>query len=69
MRGLLFAIALLLTMGASAQKHNLFLNKESGIYGKGERIVITYRGEALAQDSLTVRMLSNNRLVRTTRMA
>lgn len=67
-RGLLFAAALLLTMGAGAQDRKLFLNKESGIYRKGERTVITYRGEALAQDSLTVRMFSNNRLVRTNRI-
>ena len=55
-------------MEVGAQKRNLFLNKESGIYSKGERTVITYRGEALAQDSVTVRMLSNNRLVRTNRV-
>lgn len=55
-------------MGAHAQKRNLFLNKESGIYGKGERSVVTYRGEALAQDSLTVRVMSNNRLVLTDRI-
>lgn len=55
-------------MGAHAQKRNLFLNKDSGIYGKGERSIVTYRGEALAQDSLTVRVMSNNRLVLTDRI-
>ena len=51
-----------------AQSFQLSLNKESGVYRKGERAVVTCRMDSLTGDSLTVRISRNNQLQREERI-
>lgn len=53
---------------ASAQHIQLSINKESGIYGKGEKAVVTCHTDALPQDSLCVRIHYNNKVGREFRL-
>lgn len=49
-----------LPLQGQAESYNLSLNKESGIYSKGEKAVVTCHTDALPQDSLCVRVQYNN---------
>ena len=60
----LLFVALSATMTLAAQSFQLSLNKESGVYGKGERAVIMCQMDSLTADSMTVRMWVNNQLQR-----
>ena len=64
----LLFVALLATISLSAQSFQLSLNKESGVYSKGERAVIMCRMDSLTTDSLTVRVSVNNQLLREERL-
>ena len=64
----LLFVALLATISLSAQSFQLSLNKESGVYSKGERAVIMCRMDSLTTDSLTVRVSVNNQLQREERL-
>ena len=50
------------TIPLAAQSFTLSLNKESGIYGKGERAVVTCHMDSLTLDSLSVRVFYNNKV-------
>ena len=60
--------ALSAPLSLSAQSFRLLLNKESGVYGKGERAVIMCHMDSLTADSLTVRVAVNNQLQREERL-
>ena len=64
----LLFVALSATMTLTAQSFQLSLNKESGVYGKGERAVIMCQMDSLTADSMTVRMWVNNQLQREERI-
>lgn len=56
-------VALLLTLCGWAQGYRLLLNKETGIYDKGERIVVRLQGQANGGDTLSMQVVVNNRPV------
>lgn len=57
---------LLATSAAMGQDIRLSINKETGIYDKGELAVVSAQAKQVPEDSLTVRVFSNN-LLRSTR--
>lgn len=59
------AIYLFLACTAKAQQLKLTLNEDSGIYAKGEKIVVRAHANAIPNDTITVRILSANKLQRT----
>ena len=61
-------VALSAPLSLSAQSFRLLLNKESGVYGKGERAGIMGHMDSLTADSLTVRVAVNNQLQREERL-
>ena len=61
-------VALSAPLSLSAQSFRLLLNKESGVYDKGERAVIMCHMDSLTADSLTVRVAVNNQLQREERL-
>lgn len=61
-------VALSAPLSLSAQSFHLLLNKEGGVYGKGERAVIMCHMDSLTADSLTVRVAVNNQLQREERL-
>ena len=68
-RNIAFGLSLLLMpLCMQAQTFQLSLNKQSGVYGKGERAVVTCRMDSLTADSLTVRICFNNQLQREERI-
>lgn len=68
-RNIAFGLSLLLMpLCMQAQTFLLSLNKQSGVYGKGERAVVTCRMDSLTADSLTVRICFNNQLQREERI-
>lgn len=68
-RYLLLLSALLLTaFPVGAQHFSLALNKESGVYAKGERAIVMCHADGADGDSLTVRVHYNNRLGREYRL-
>jgi cephalosporin-C deacetylase-like acetyl esterase len=61
-------VALSAPLSLSAQSFRLLLNKESGVYDKGERAVIMCHMDSLTADSITVRVAVNNQLQREERL-
>lgn len=59
---------LLTALSASAQEIRLSINQDSGIYERGQQAVVSAQTSVIPQDSLTVRVLSNNRLVNSYRI-
>ena len=49
---------------AAAQHLRLSINKESGVYARGERALVTCHADAVPQDSLRVSVFHNNRFVK-----
>ena len=63
------ALAALTIVGAvSAQDYHVTINKESGIYQKGEKAVVTMHADKALTDSLTLRISENNHVVSETRI-
>ena len=58
----------LMPLCMQAQTFQLSLNKQSGVYQKGERAVVTCRMDSLTADSLTVRISFNNQVQREERI-
>lgn len=61
-------VALSAPLSLSAQSFRLLLNKESGVYDKGERALIMCHMDSLTADSITVRVTVNNQLQREERL-
>ena len=63
------ALAALTIAGAvNAQDYHVTINKESGIYQKGEKAVVTMHADKALTDSLTLRISENNHVVSETRI-
>ena len=68
-RTIAFGLSLsLMPLCMQAQTFQLSLNKQSGVYQKGERAVVTCRMDSLTADSLTVRISYNNQVQREERI-
>lgn len=52
----------------SASSYELSINKESGVYEKGERAVVTCHASTVPEDSIFVRVFHNNKLNREFRL-
>lgn len=59
---------LVATFSMVAQSFQLSLNKESGVYDKGEKAVVNCRVDSMLSDSLTLRVYYNNKLKRQLRL-
>ena len=69
LKNITFCLSLtIMPLSLMAQSFQLSLNKESGVYRKGERAVVTCRMDSLTGDSLTVRISRNNQLQREERI-
>ena len=60
--------ALAITGSVVAQNFHVTINKESGIYQKGEKAIVTCHVDEALTDSLTVRVSENNQLVSESRI-
>lgn len=59
---LLMLTACMATVACIAQKYSLYINKESGIYDRGELAVVSCRTDRMPDDSLIVRVSYNNKV-------
>lgn len=59
----IITLAFCAALGGWAQGYKLQLNKETGIYDKGERIVARLQGQTAVGDTLSLQVVVNNRVV------
>ena len=59
----IITLAFSAALGGWAQGYKLQLNKETGIYDKGERIVARLQGQTAVGDTLSLQVVVNNRVV------